>query len=78
MESGLKKQSLSECVKMVNKDISMPKSKFIKVVCPKCKNEQIIFGNASHNVKCLVCDKELAYSTGGKSKISARVKEILE
>ena len=54
------------------------KSKFIKVRCSKCKNEQIIFGNASNVVKCLVCNKELAYPTGGKSKISARVLEVLE
>ncbi|MBT3298131.1 30S ribosomal protein S27e [archaeon] len=53
------------------------KSKFIKVRCPKCKNEQIIFGNSSNIVNCLVCDKELVYPTGGKSKISARVLEIL-
>lgn len=54
------------------------KSKFVKVRCAKCKNEQIIFGNASSTVKCLVCNKELAYPTGGKSKISARVLEVLE
>jgi len=55
-----------------------PKSKFIKVRCPKCKNEQIIYGNASSIVKCLVCSKELVYPTGGKSKISGRVLEVLE
>ncbi len=55
-----------------------PKSKFIKVRCSKCKNEQIIFGNASKVVKCLVCSKELSYPSGGKSKISARVLEVLE
>jgi small subunit ribosomal protein S27e len=53
-------------------------SKFIKVRCAKCKNEQIIYGNASQVVKCLVCGKELAYPTGGKSKISGRVLEVLE
>lgn len=54
------------------------KSKFIKVRCSKCKNEQIIYGNASQVVKCLVCNKELAYPTGGKARISARVLELLE
>lgn len=58
--------------------IKGPKSKFIKVRCSKCKNEQIIFGNASAVVKCLVCDKELAYPTAGKCRISARVLEVLE
>ncbi len=55
-----------------------PNSKFIKVRCAKCKNEQIIFGKASTEVKCLVCGKELAESTGGKVKVKARILEILE
>lgn len=58
--------------------LAVPRSKFIKVRCSKCKNEQIIFGNSSRVVTCLVCNKELAYPTGGKSRISARVLEILE
>jgi small subunit ribosomal protein S27e len=55
-----------------------PTSKFIKIRCPKCKNEQIMFGKTSTNVKCLVCDKPLADSTGGKSKVKARILEVLE
>lgn len=54
------------------------KSKFIKVRCNKCKNEQIVFGKAASNVKCLVCDELLLEPTGGKSKIRARVLEVLE
>lgn len=53
-------------------------SKFIKVRCPKCKNEQIIFGKTSTEVKCLVCGKVLAEPTGGKAKIKARILEVLE
>jgi len=55
-----------------------PTSKFIKMRCPKCKNEQIMFGKTSSTVKCLVCDKPLAESTGGKSKVKARILEVLE
>jgi small subunit ribosomal protein S27e len=55
-----------------------PTSKFIKVRCPKCKNEQIIFGKSSSRINCLVCDKVLADSTGGKSKIKSRILEVLE
>ena len=58
--------------------IKEPVSKFIKIRCPKCKNEQIMFGKASSNVKCLVCGKVLAEPTGGKSKIKARILEVLE
>ena len=53
-------------------------SKFIKIRCPKCKNEQVMFGKASTIVKCLVCDKVLAEPTGGKSRVKARVLEVLE
>lgn len=54
------------------------KSKFIKIRCPKCKNEQIMFGKTATNIKCLVCDKQLAESTGGKAKVKARILEVLE
>lgn len=55
-----------------------PTSKFIKIRCPKCKNEQIMFGKTSTDVQCLVCGKQLADSTGGKAKVKARILEILE
>lgn len=53
-------------------------SKFVKVRCPKCKNEQIIFGKTASVVNCLVCGRALAGPTGGKSRIKARVLEVLE
>lgn len=51
--------------------------KFVKVRC-ECKNEQVVFSNASTKVTCLVCSKELAKPMGGKADISARVLEVLE
>ncbi len=48
-------------------------SKFIKVVCSKCKNEQVMFEKPSNVVKCLVCDEVLARPTGGKADIRAKV-----
>jgi small subunit ribosomal protein S27e len=58
-------------------EIKEPKSKFLKVRCPKCNNEQVIFGNASSVVGCLVCGKELAQPKGGKASVKARVLEVL-
>lgn len=52
-------------------------SKFIKIRCPKCKNEQIMFGKASSKVMCLVCGKVLAEPSGGKSRVKARILEVL-
>ena len=53
-------------------------SRFVKVRCPKCKNEQIIYGKVSSIVNCLVCEKTLAEPSGGKSWIKSRVLEVLE
>lgn len=54
-----------------------PKSRFVKVRCTKCKNEQIIFGSSSSTVKCLVCGEVLAESKGGKADIKATILEVL-
>jgi len=53
-------------------------SKFVKLRCTKCKNEQVVFGKASSKVACLVCGKELAEPTGGKTKVKSRILEVLE
>ena len=53
-------------------------SRFVKLRCPKCKNEQNVFGKTSTKIKCLVCEKVLALPTGGKSKIKAQILEVLE
>ena len=58
--------------------IKEPTSKFIKIRCPKCKNEQITFGKTATKVDCLVCGKALAEPTGGKSRVKARILEVLE
>ena len=58
--------------------IKEPTSKFVKLRCPKCKNEQIVFGKVTSEVKCLVCGKVLAEPSGGKSRIKARILEVLE
>ncbi|MDP8012539.1 MAG: 30S ribosomal protein S27e [Nanoarchaeota archaeon] len=50
-------------------------SKFVKVRCKKCKNEQVIFRMASTEVKCLVCGEVLAKPTGGKAEILAEIIE---
>ncbi|MBI4015287.1 MAG: 30S ribosomal protein S27e [Candidatus Aenigmarchaeota archaeon] len=54
------------------------KSRFLKVNCSKCKNEQIIFNKAAQNVKCLVCGAALAESMGGKAAVKTKVLEVME
>ncbi|MCS7135243.1 MAG: 30S ribosomal protein S27e [Candidatus Aenigmarchaeota archaeon] len=57
--------------------IPMPKSRFLKVQCEKCKNEQIIFNKPATVVKCLVCENILAEPTGGIGNIKAKILKII-
>lgn len=53
-------------------------SKFLKVKCNDCENEQVVFCNASTVVKCLVCGRTIAEPTGGKANIKTQIVEVLE
>lgn len=53
-------------------------TKFVKIQCTGCKNEQIMFGKPSSTVKCLICNKELAEPTGGKADVKCTVLEVLD
>jgi small subunit ribosomal protein S27e len=55
----------------------MTDSKFLKIVCPKCGHNQIVFGKASTQVKCAKCNHLLMKPTGGKTKVKAQVKSVL-
>jgi small subunit ribosomal protein S27e len=55
-----------------------PKSRFLRVKCSDCSNEQVIFGSSSRKVTCLVCGRTLAEPTGGKSNIMTHILEVLE
>ena len=53
--------------------VKMPTSRFVRVVCKKCKNEQIIYNKAATVVKCLQCGEILAEPTGGEAFIHGKV-----
>ncbi len=55
-----------------------PKSRFLKVKCKKCRNEQIIFNKASTEVKCLVCETVLAQPRGGLADIQTTIEEVMD
>ena len=57
--------------------IPQPKSRFLRVKCLNCGNQQIIFGCSATNVHCLVCNKILLQSTGGKARILTKILEVL-
>ena len=54
-----------------------PKSRFLKVKCLECGNEQVVFGCSTTTVKCLVCEKPLLQTTGGKAKILTKIIDVL-
>jgi len=58
--------------------MKLPRSKFLKVKCNDCGSEQMIFGNAASEVKCLVCGKALAKPLGGKAAVLAKVTKVLD
>jgi len=41
----------------------------LKVECPSCGNQQVVFDKASVTVKCSVCDSALTKPTGGKASV---------
>lgn len=44
-------------------------SEFITVKCDECGNEQRVFDRPAEDVACLVCDKVMVESTGGKGNV---------
>jgi small subunit ribosomal protein S27e len=58
--------------------IPQPKSKFVRVRCKVCGNEQVIFDHATFPVRCLVCGTVLVKPTGGKAElINAEIVRVL-
>ena len=51
---------------------------FLKVECPDCENEQVLFGKAASAVSCAVCGSTLATPTGGEADILGDVVETVE
>ncbi|MBN1215062.1 MAG: 30S ribosomal protein S27e [Candidatus Lokiarchaeota archaeon] len=63
--------------KKVKDLIPQPKSRFLRVKCLHCGNQQIIFGCAAQDVNCEVCGKTVLQSTGGKARILTKIIEVL-
>ena len=55
-----------------------PKSKFIRVRCNDCENEQVLFNKCSTTILCHICGSKLAIPHGGKAKIKGKILEIVE
>ena len=62
---------------MAKQIVRAPKSRFVHVMCKKCKHEQVIYNKAATTVVCNNCGEKLASSAGGEVIISAKVLEVL-
>jgi len=53
------------------------KSKFLRISCPRCQCQQIVFGKSATTIKCKKCNYMLLKTTGGKARMRAQVKQII-
>ncbi|MBU1121022.1 30S ribosomal protein S27e [Candidatus Micrarchaeota archaeon] len=57
--------------------IPTPKTVFLKVQCPKCKNLQSIFSAPSMKVKCFSCETILAEPSASKGIMKGKIIEAV-
>ena len=50
---------------------------FVKVKCPDCGNEQIVFRKTATKVTCHVCNSVLVVPKGGVGEIKGEVTEVV-
>lgn len=50
-------------------------SEFVKIRCPECENEKVVFRKASTEIQCEICGSKLADPTGGKTKLLGQIVE---
>jgi len=60
------------------KVIPKPRSKFLRVKCPDCGNEQTVFSHATTTIHCKVCGAILAEPSGGKVTVKGEITTILD
>ena len=53
-------------------------SAFVKVRCPDCSNEQVLFWRTNTVVNCQVCGGTLAEPTGGKANLKGELVGVVE
>ena len=58
--------------------IPRPRSKFLRIKCPDCGNEQVIFNQSKMIVRCNVCGGILSEPKGGKAKLRGEIVSSLE
>lgn len=57
--------------------IPRPRSRFLRVKCLDCGNEQTVFSHSSSTVRCNVCGAVIAEPAGGKAKLHGEIVEVM-
>jgi small subunit ribosomal protein S27e len=57
--------------------IPKPRSSFLRVRCPDCGNEQIVFSEAKRKVTCNICKAVITEPGGGKASIRGEIAGVL-
>lgn len=58
--------------------IPKPASRFLLVICEKCKKESIVYSHTTRKIYCKGCGELLASNTGGKAIINAKIIKRLD
>ena len=58
--------------------IPKPNGRFLKIKCPDCESEQVVYTRGSISVKCNKCGYLLAEPTGGKMEIHGEIVEYVD
>ncbi|NIO38231.1 30S ribosomal protein S27e [Candidatus Bathyarchaeota archaeon] len=58
--------------------IPRSKSRFLRIKCLKCGNEQLVFSHVLNKVYCNVCGAVVAEPSGGKSIIKGEVVAVFD
>ena len=51
---------------------------FLRVACPSCEHEQVVFERAATVINCGECSEVLAEPTGGAASLRGEVVEAVE
>ncbi len=54
------------------------RSKFLRVKCTDCDNEQLVYSHASTLVRCQVCSKTLVVPRGGEAEVKTTILGTVE
>ncbi|MDX1595589.1 MAG: 30S ribosomal protein S27e [Nitrosopumilaceae archaeon] len=54
-------------------EIPKPSSKFQKVNCNECGEQQVVYSHATTEIACNSCGNIISQSTGSKAKINGKV-----